>query len=192
MKFVFTQRAKRYALVFVCLFMFLTLIINVIGYFFNWEYVSILSARAEINKYEIRSRLLMEAMSEIGVYIPEKTVEVWVNGLKKRNAAMQYSVMTQKLKDKYAKQLEETAPNWVTGQSSPWIESYKIIKVERLDESNYRFHITISTMTSTGPAGEYSAILTVTREGYYWRISMLSLEEGLYAFTGFKQEDGKD
>lgn len=192
MKFVFTRSAIKSVCVSVCIFLFIILTINVIGYIFDVKYLSIFTARAEINKYEVRSRLLMEAMSDVGICIPEKTVEVWVNGLKMRNAAMQYSVMTQKLKDEYARQLEETAPNWVTGLSSPWVESYKIIKAERLDESNYRFHVIISTMTSTGPAGDYNAILSVTREGYFWRISMISLEEGLYVYTGFIPEDRRD
>ena len=47
-------------------------------------------------------------------------------------------------------------------------------------------------MTSTGPAGDYNAILSVTREGYFWRISMISLEEGLYVYTGFIPEDRRD
>jgi hypothetical protein len=41
------------------------------------------------------------------------------------------------------------------------------------------------TQTSTGPAGEYRAVLALQKEGDFWRISDISADDGLSAFTGF-------
>jgi hypothetical protein len=143
---------------------------------------------AEVDKYEVRSRLLIEAMEQVGVCNPQAVIEVWMQGLIKRSAALQYSVMSEKLKATYAMQLEESAPNWVTGISSPWIDSYKIVKVQSNRRNSYVVKLEISTVTSTGPAGRYNAVLAIEKKGDFWQITKLSFDQELYVYTRFKPE----
>ena len=135
--------------------------------------------------YEVRSRLLMEAMDFVGVCFPSDAAIVWAEGLKRRSAAMQYSVMNSSLKDEYARQLDEVFPNWVTGASSPWVESYKITGTESPDEQHMLIELKFDTATSTGYAGSYSAKLTLEQRNCFWRISAIEADEGLYPYTGF-------
>ena len=169
-------------------FFLLLIFLNGIGYFLNLKYISVFAAVSEEDKYEVKSRLLMEAMDYVGSCNPAEAAVTWANGLKMRSAAMQYSVLNSELKKGYKQQLEESAPNWVTGISSPWIESYKIVKNELEGKDKYKIELIFSTATSTGPAGDYRAILTLLREKDYWRIADISMEQELYPYTRFKPD----
>lgn len=138
------------------------------------------------NDCEVRSRLLMEAMNDVGACSPGDAAEVWASGLKKRSAALQYAVMDARLKTEYARQLESTAPNWVTGISSPWVDSYRIVRTECPDADSRVIEMLFSTATSTGPAGDYRAVLHLARDGCFWRITAISADEGLAPYTGFQ------
>lgn len=158
-------------------------LINLIGLLLDCRYISVFAAAEDAQTYEVRSRLLMEAMDYVGVCTPENAALVWAKGLKMRSGALQYSVMSHELKKEYAGKLEKTAPNWVTGLSSPWIDSYRIISVET--KGNYRIiKLQISTSTSTGPAGDYPAVLTVSPEDGFWRIKDITADSALYPYTG--------
>ena len=161
------------------------LLLNLAGYIFDCKYLSVSAAVAQGNKYEVRNELLMEAMNNVGVCDADAAANVWASGLKKRSAALQYSVMTEKLKKNYEKELETTAPNWVTGVSSPWVESYRIVKTEAPSRNQRTILLNFSTLTSTGPAGDYNAQLTIKQEGDFWLISDISLDKELYSYTGF-------
>jgi hypothetical protein len=161
------------------------LLISFAGTVLGLKQISATVATADSDKYEIRSKLLMETTDKTGVGSPEAAAIVWADGLKARSAAMQYTVMTKDLKADYAKQLETTFPNWVTGVSSPWIESYSITKSVKVDEDNTRYRIKFNTATSTGPAGTYEAMLSVTEEGKFWRIEQVEQDKELKVYTGF-------
>jgi len=161
------------------------IVINLIGYIFNCEYISVFAGMAQADKFEVRSRLLMEAMNYVGVNSPEEAAAVWAKGLRMRSAAMQYSVMSRKLKEIYESQLERSAPNWVTGMSSPWVDSYSIVKQEQINNDSYIVELLFSLATSTGLAGNYRAILNVDREDGFWRISKISMDTELFPYTGF-------
>jgi hypothetical protein len=88
--------------------------------------------------------------------------------------------MDAQLKAEYAKQLEINAPNWVTGVSSPWVESYAITKTESPGEDSRIIQLIFSTVTSTGPAGDYTATLVLARDGCFWRITQITADDGLY------------
>ena len=182
MKILISKKAKN-----VIYSIFISIIVFAILFSLAINYIEIedIATALNINKYEVRSELLIKAMDRIGVCKPEDAVNVWSEGLKMRTAAMQYCVMTNVLKKKYAAQLEETAPNWVTGMSSPWIDSYKIIKKEDKTNEMIIYTVEFETVTSTGPFEKYKAILTIIKEGDFWRISNVSMDEGLYPYTGF-------
>ncbi len=140
----------------------------------------------ESNACEVRSMLLMEAMDAVGVAEPKKAAEVWGQGLMARSAALQYAVMGRALRAQYARQLEETAPNWVTGMSSPWIDSFRILQIRKTGLRTREVVMCFATATSTGPADEYKAVLTLSPEDGFYRITGVEMDEGLYPYTGFR------
>lgn len=186
MRIILSKKAKGFCLILLGIFLLVMVLINVIGSLFNCKYISVFAAIDEVNTYEVKSELLMEAMNNVGVCKPEYAADVWASGLKLRSAAIQYSVMSQKLKDEYAAQLDESAPNWATGISSPWVESYKIINTLMQSSDKYVFELEFSLSTSAGPAGDYEATLTVAKEGDFWRIIKIKADDALYPYTRFK------
>lgn len=157
--------------------------VNVFGYIFDCRHVSIFAAAQDADKYEVRSRLLTEAMREVGVCSAHGAAAVWAKGVESRSGAMQYSVMSAALKIQYAKQLEKNAPNWVTGVSSPWIEDYSIESVNESDGCSI-MRLVFLVLSSTGPAGEYEARLTIIGEDGFWRIESIDAEPGLSPYMG--------
>lgn len=176
MKKFIINNVKYLTILIIFLLMIFVLSLNITTY---------LNASTEISKFEIRNKLMMEAFNEIGACRAEKTAEIWASGVISRNAAIQYSVMTQKLKDVYAKQLENSFPNWVTGVSSPWIENYQIIQSENPEINVFMYQLRFFLKTSAGPAGNYNAVITVNKEGDYWRITDILTDEELYDYTGY-------
>ena len=160
------------------------LLVGDIGYMFRIKYVSAFAAMEEADRYEVRSRLLMDAMNSVGVCGPEEAARLWAEGLKGRSGAGQYAAMTKELKARYAEALDRSFQNWVTGGSSPWVQSYEVSETAGGGDSRkylVRFHL----VTSTGPAGDYDARLTVAREGPFWRVSQIDTDRELDPYTGF-------
>jgi len=148
--------------------------------------VALPDAYPQTGVFETRSFLLMEAMDAVGCCSPEDAAYTWAKGLRMRSAAMQYAVMTRDLKGSYAAQLQNTAPNWVTGMSSPWIDAYEIIEVRDPREKYCTIEIRFATASSTGPDAEYEAQLAMELEGRFWRIAGIEMDDGLYPYTGFE------
>ncbi len=134
----------------------------------------------------VKVRLLTEAMDDVGVCRPEQVVDVWVRGLIKRSAAMQYAVMDESMQKEYTKSLERTASNWVTGVSSPWVCGYAIGRVTETAQGLQLYTISVMTESSAGPAGEYLAVLAIYQDGDFWRIGGISADDELSAYTGLE------
>ncbi len=150
------------------------------------SYVNILAVVSPLpNDYEVRSQLLVEAMNYIGVCCPEDAATVWAEGLKSRSAALQYAVMSKPLKDEYARQLNETVPNWVTGISSPFISGCRIVNTEAVSNTLQKITLRFSLATSAGSAGETQAALDIIKEGNFWRIENIDADEALFPYTRF-------
>ena len=56
---------------------------------------------------------------------------------------------------------------------------------EEPNENTRIIKLMFSTMTSTGPAGTYDAILTIAREGDFWHITKIAADPELYPYTRF-------
>lgn len=138
---------------------------------------------ASYNDLEVKTNLLTAALDEVGVCGPREAALLWAKGVKQRNAALQYAVLSHELKLRYAKAWEQTAPGWVTGVSSPWISEYKIIDEQQKDDI-YTYILEFTAATSTGVKGVYGATLTVAADGGYWRISHIDMDEALNVYTG--------
>lgn len=143
------------------------------------------SSKHKKNRAEIDNKLLLEAVDSLGVYTPTEAAKIWGTGLKNRNAALQYSVMNDELKEKYKIELEKNAPNWVTGVSSPWIDSYSILNIENPSLGIYIIEILFYFSTSIGHYGSSKAFLNISRDNYFSKINKISMEDFLYPYTGF-------
>lgn len=97
MKFIVSKGVRRLIFIAAAACLLIIAAIDVIGYVFDCKYISVLAAVSDESKYEVRSRLLMEAMDRVGVCSPEEAAKVWAQGLQMRSAAMQYSVMDKAL-----------------------------------------------------------------------------------------------
>ncbi len=132
-----------------------------------------------------RVKLLEEAMQNVGVCSHGEAVTVWTKGLIKRSAAMQYSVMDDSLKKEYAKSLQKTAPNWVTGVSSPWVSGCTVSEISKSEGGQFIYTLTVYTQSSAGSGGEYTAVLAIKQNGDFWQIGGICTDEELFAYTGF-------
>jgi len=183
MKIVVSKRMKRWGTGFALLAAAALMVLQIVGYALGNRSISVFAAARQADDFEVRSRLLMEAMQKVGVCSPEGAATAWAEGVKGRSAAMQYAVMNQKMKTEYAAQLEKTAPNWVTGLSSPWVESYTVQIADQAGGSA-RVNVAFATATSTGPAETLNASLLLTQEDGFWRISRIDADEGLRPYMG--------
>ena len=99
----------------------------------------------------------------------EDTVKMYAEAVKMRNGAVQYGLMSDELRDK--KYYEFNELGFVTGTSSPWVDSYEI---ENIGDNIYKviFHLRTSVLTDL-----ITSIVKVEliQDGNYWRIS--SIEE---------------
>ncbi|MEA4972758.1 hypothetical protein SDC9_150894 [bioreactor metagenome] len=130
-------------------------------------------------------RMLEDAMKNLGTVSPEKAIEVWSKGLTDRSAALQYSVMTESLKEIYLKSLNDNGYDfWVTGVSSPWVKDYEITNKTELSDSSYKYEIKYNTETSDG-SYNFSVSLTLVKDGDYWKISDVNGDKDSEAYTGF-------
>ena len=140
----------------------------------------------EINN-EINNRLLLDAVDSLGVYTPIEAAQVWGSGLKSRNAALQYAVMNDELKKKYKIELEKNAPNWVTGVSSPWVDSYSILSIENIALNEYIVEVLFFFSTPQGHYGSAKAFLNISKYGNFCKINKIAMEDFLYPYTGFSK-----
>lgn len=142
--------------------------------------------RGQVEPYKVRAGLLMDATRYTGVFTPEEAATVWATGLRLRSAAMQYTVMTDRLKTDYVVQLGSQSPNWVTGMSSPWVEGFRITWVRPGEDGGAEVALRFETRTSYGAPEYYDAKLWVIPEAGFRRIDGIWTEEGLYPYTLYK------
>lgn len=103
---------------------------------------------------------------------PEVAAQTWAKGVKERNGAEQYAALSTDLRNQMKDSFAQN--NWVTGVSSPWVESYQVTHEQRLDSNTFQYHVEFNYATSTGPAGQSVEQVTVKRDGDRWFISQLS------------------
>ena len=103
---------------------------------------------------------------------PGEAVEKWAKGVKERNGALQFAVLAPELQEQSRSGLESRG--WVTGVSSPWVESFEIggetVTGDGAREYAVRFH----WATSTGPAGPSTTKVTVRQYGGNWYVAQIS------------------
>lgn len=118
----------------------------------------------EVSMLQRRIELLQDAVSPGS---PEEAAEKWAKGVKDRNGALQYALLSPELKEKRRSDYEGCG--WVTGTSSPWVERYEISNTAENKDGAWTFLIKFDLASSTGPAGTYvnRVIVTQYEQAYY-------------------------
>lgn len=93
---------------------------------------------------------------------PQEAADTWAEGVKTRNGALQYAVMSDKLREIYRADFE--GAHWSTGVSSPWVDSYEVINQSE-NNGTYEYEVRFHLMTSTGDAGYSTSRITVVSSG---------------------------
>ncbi len=102
---------------------------------------------------------------------PYAAVRTWAEGVKTRNGALQYAVMSQKLKDEYYSVF--AGLGWVTGVSSPWVDSYEITEKYRRDNDTYRFRVELTHTDSTKSYFTTEEYVTVSNVNDTWLVTAI-------------------
>lgn len=99
---------------------------------------------------------------------PDEAAELWAKGVKERNGVFQYAAFNKGLREQFKKKAEEHG-SWVTGFSSPWVESYKVVK-KKVNESTFEYNIVFKAVTSAPETYNWNATLMIGKEDDKWRI----------------------
>lgn len=94
----------------------------------------------------------------------EEAVRVYSEGIKNRDARVQYAVFGDELQRNNKEHFEEL--HWVTGVSSPWCTGYEAEKINDLEYS-----VIFSYATSAGPAGDERVKITAEKFGPVYKIT---------------------
>ncbi len=101
------------------------------------------------------------------VRLDEQTVaRIWADAVQARDGKGQYGLLTKALQESVYEEFSDL--NWVTGTSSPWVDSYELNKTP--DGVTVLYHYA----ASSGPAGIYEQKLTFAEEDGLTKISAVS------------------
>ncbi len=122
----------------------------------------------ELETQKLRISLLESALAPKD---PNAAVKTWAEGVKTRNGALQYAVMTPELKEiSYS---DFVKLNWSTGTSSPWIKSYEVKERSRVNNETYRFEVVFTYTDSTKKTSIETRYVTVVNSEGNWLVSSL-------------------
>lgn len=117
---------------------------------------------------ENKAKLFEEFAENYDPKTPDEAAELWAKGVKERNGVFQYAVLNKGLKEQFKKKAEERG-SWVTGFSSPWVESYKVTK-KKVNEATWQYKIVFKAVTSAPDTYNWNATLIIGKENNKWRI----------------------
>jgi hypothetical protein len=117
--------------------------------------------------------MLKDALNELGATTPKDAINIWSKGIKTRNGYLQYYVLCDHMKHEFKEELSKSQriSSWVTGYSSPWVSSYDIVNIEKINPLKYKFTINFNWATSTGPYDSTKVTITTTKIDNKWCIS---------------------
>lgn len=111
-----------------------------------------------------------EALDQFGATSPEQVVALWIKGFKERNGVLQYSVLCDKLKGKFVKNLGEASNSfWIIGASSPSLQNHEIIRNKKLSNSSYEITVQL-TWVATQYSKSEKKTLIIVKEKNKWCI----------------------
>lgn len=124
--------------------------------------------KQNVEKTSLEERVNMLELGIVGT-TPEETVATFAKAVKTRNGAMQYALYTEASRVGLKKALENS--HWVTGVSSPWVETYQIISQSQIQKDKMEFVVAFDLYTSFGYSGEDQAQLTLEKVNDKWYIT---------------------
>lgn len=137
-------------------------ITEILGENIEWDDINETVNISNKKQLDIEKRLNLLEFALIS-QSPEEVAKSWANGVMTRNGALQYALLSDDFQSKYKADFE--AWDWLTGASSPWIDSYQISKGEQQFDGIWKFtvkfHFTDSTDTTSS---ETSNILIGTKK----------------------------
>jgi photosystem II stability/assembly factor-like uncharacterized protein len=128
--------------------------------------------------------------NEIAPQTGDEAVQAWAKAVKSRNGAVQYALFSPGLQTKSLKAFEEL--NWVTGVSSPWVESYQISDMVKADSDQQSYDVSFQLKTSSGSAGGITVKVTVEQIGNKWVIARLQSVDGSDDLNGIVMIPSED
>lgn len=134
------------------------------------------SQKIEVQKQEIEMLKLQVSQLENAVApgAPKEAINKWADGVSTRNGAYQFALFSIDLREK--SETYFTQNGWVTGTSSPWIDSYKITNEKKIDDTTYSFTIEFSLATSTGAFGNETSKVMVKKADDHWFIDKVEVK----------------
>lgn len=103
----------------------------------------------QLDKLQRQVALLEEA---VAANTPREAVEAWARGVKERNGALQYAILSPELREQKRDAYESC--RWVTGASSPWIKDYHIVSESKTADDTWTYDVKYSWETSSGPSAD--------------------------------------
>jgi len=102
---------------------------------------------------------------------PLGAAQSWAEGVKTRNGAWQYAVMSPELrKEKYQSFVDNA---WSTGTSSPWVKSYTVTEKAKLDAESYLYEVSFTYTDSTQATSVVTEIIQVKKYDSNWFVSAI-------------------
>ncbi|MEC2307168.1 hypothetical protein [Bacillus atrophaeus] len=140
-------------------------------------------AETEANPLESQ---ITSFMSGLEVDAPKQVVELWILGVKNRSGAVQYAMLSPSLRKHTLKKFEQRS--WSTGQSSPWVDNFRLLKVNKISDTKIQYTIAYDLLTLYANFGEGQKVITVEKnpEPYRtnWFITKITTKYNeLEAFT---------
>lgn len=126
----------------------------------------------QIEMLEGTISLLKDALDELGAATPNDVANIWAKGIQTRNGYLQYYVLCDRMKNEFKEELSKSQrDSWVTGYSSPWVSSYDIVNIEKINSLKYKFTINFNWETSIGPEDSTESSVITTKIDNKWCIS---------------------
>jgi len=97
--------------------------------------------------------------------------ELWAEGVKTRNGALQYAVLSPELKKEMYDELSEWY--WTTGTSSPWGKSFEVIEKAKMNDQRYRYEIAFTWTDSTQSIYLQNEYIVVEKFEENWFVSSI-------------------
>jgi hypothetical protein len=154
----------------------------------NGEQNSVEVETPETNSLRQQVRMLESALA---AKTPQDAVETWAKAVQTRNGALEYAILSPRLKELKRKSFE--AVNWVTGTSSPWLQQYMIHPGKANADGSLTFEVQFDFRSSTDidkpvrwndipsfpvVVQQYDGFWHVSRFPAEWMIQSVTLPDG--------------
>lgn len=116
------------------------------------------NAETEKNPLEIQ---ITSFMTGLHVRDPKQAVELWILGVNNRSGAVQFAMLSPSLQQQTRKQFEQRG--WVTGVSSPWVDNFRFVKVNKINDSKIQYTVVYDLLTSYANFGKGKNVITVEK-----------------------------